>query len=99
MVHRIVPDRISRERHIDTSEAFDYMEAALTTEYTDGFQALASHAACLNGFSLGDFAWRFTSSDTSATKINRRTVGKGNRRPRTARSCRSPAVSGWLRGT
>lgn len=34
---------------LDTAEAVDYVEMSLTTDYSDGFQVLGSHAACLNG--------------------------------------------------
>ena len=32
-----------------TDDAADYVEASLTTDYSDGFQVLGAHAACLDG--------------------------------------------------
>jgi hypothetical protein len=40
---------------IDTGEAVDYVEMALTTDYTEGFQVLGAHAACLNGVTCDGF--------------------------------------------
>jgi hypothetical protein len=40
---------------IDTGEAVDYVEMSLTTDYTDGFQVLGVHAACLNGVTRDGF--------------------------------------------
>jgi hypothetical protein len=39
-----------------TEDAVDYVEASLTTDYTDGFQVPGSHAACLNSVVAEGFA-------------------------------------------
>lgn len=41
---------------LGTSDAIDYVELSLETDYTDGFQCLGAHAACLNSVLADGFA-------------------------------------------